>query len=128
MTEDQLKGAVIDLAEANGWLVYSIRRSDQARVQGRRKTGEGFPDLLMVHPVRGSMLAVELKSERGKVTPQQVRWLEAFGTVRHVSPGVWRPEHWLSGQVEDVLRFRPGAGRGVGVGEAHAGEEMVSHP
>ena len=73
MTEDQLKGAVIDLAEANGWLVYSIRRSDQARVQGRRKTGKGFPDLVLVHPVRGLCLFVELKSDVGRVTPQQQR-------------------------------------------------------
>ena len=108
MTEDQLKAAVIDLAEKNGWLVYSIRRSDQARVQGRKGTGKGYPDLTLLHPKRKRLLVVELKSAQGKVTPAQVRWLEALVGVDH-APYVelWRPEQWLDGHIERVLRYRP---------------------
>ena len=108
MTEDQLKTAVIDLAELNGWLVYSIRRSDKAKVQGRMRTGKGFPDLVMVHPKRKRMMVVELKSQAGKLTPQQEVWLGAIAGVEIGDVAVWQPGHWASGHIEDVLRYRPG--------------------
>ena len=108
MREDELKAAVIDLAERNGWYVYSIRRSDQAKVQGRRGTGKGYPDLTLLHPKRKKILFVELKSADGKITPGQGRWLEALTEVDHVPfVEVWRPDKWLSGHIERVLRYRP---------------------
>ena len=108
MSEDQLKAAIIDLAELNGWMVYSIRRSDQARIQGRKGTGKGWPDLFLLHPQRGVCMAVELKSKDGKATPSQRRWLEAFEACRSKPvPAIWRPEQWTNGYIESVLRWRP---------------------
>ena len=103
MTEDQIKAAVIDLAEKLRWDVYSIRRSDQAKVQG--KTGKGYPDLTLSNGA-GGLVFVELKSAKGKVTADQERWLASLGQVAGAHVCVWRPEQWLDGSIERFLRKR----------------------
>ncbi len=85
---------VITLAQLNGWLCYHVFDS--------RKSSPGFPDLTMV---RGSrLLFIELKSEKGKATPEQAHWLEALSKVETVSTYLWRPSSWQ--QIEEVLRGR----------------------
>ena len=98
--EDRLKADVVKLAHLLGWRVYTIRRSDQAKVQGR--TGKGYPDLTMVRD--GRVWIVELKSARGKATPEQEAWLDAWEAVPGVEVGLWRPAHWLDGTIERALR------------------------
>lgn len=52
--------------------------------------GEGFPDLVLA---RERVVFAELKSERGKVQPEQSDWLErlrAAGAEAHL----WRPSSW----------------------------------
>jgi hypothetical protein len=44
----------------------------------------------MVHPVSGKILAVELKTEKGKLSPLQKRWLMAFD-VSETFNSVWKP-------------------------------------
>lgn len=100
MLEDQLKASIIDLAEKLRWRVYSIRRSDLAKVQG--KTGKGYPDLTLCRAPR--IVFVELKSETGKLTDQQARWTAGLEACPHVEVYVWRPRHWTSGKVEELLR------------------------
>lgn len=59
----------------------------------------GFPDLVLVRPPR--LVFVELKSARGRTTPDQAAWLAALracGQECHV----WRPADWHV--VEEVLR------------------------
>lgn len=41
----------------------------------------GFPDLLIFHPDRKRYLAVELKTEVGKLTDNQIKWQQGVGTV-----------------------------------------------
>jgi hypothetical protein len=49
----------------------------------------GFPDILAI---RGdTLLVAELKSDRGRVSPEQHLWLEAFRAVRRIVVVVWRP-------------------------------------
>lgn len=98
-TEDELKGAVIELAETLGWHCYSVRRSDLARVQGR--SGRGFPDLVLARSA--TLLFVELKSARGRLSQSQARWravLEDAGARW----ALWRPADWQSGEIERRLR------------------------
>ena len=94
MTEKQLQQAVLGLARLNGWLAYHTFDS--------RRSQPGFPDLVMVRPPR--LLCVELKSEKGKPTPDQEAWLEALGQVRKVEASLWRPAQWTDGTVEALLR------------------------
>ena len=89
MTETDLKSIVVNLARRYGWLIHhdlpamNIRGRWATHVEG----DVGFPDLLLVHPNRGQMLVVELKSEKGKTTTSQDNWLAAFalaGIENHV--------------------------------------------
>jgi hypothetical protein len=92
MTENELKDIVISVAKRYGWLIHHDLPAQNNR--GRWLTNiqgdAGFPDLLMVHPVSGKILAVELKSERGKLSPLQKRWLMAFD-AGGIFNSVWIP-------------------------------------
>lgn len=68
-----------------------------------RRSNAGLPDLLIVGT--GGFMFAELKSEKGKVRPEQHRVIErliaAGGDAR-----VWRPSDWPS--VEHTLRLLAG--------------------
>lgn len=105
MTEDQLLDVVIEAAQIFGWLAAHFRPALTARgwrtpVQG---DGAGFPDLLLVHPVMRRVLYVELKSERGQLRPDQVRWIASLKDAGE-RVLVWRPADWTSGAIETELR------------------------
>jgi hypothetical protein len=81
---------VIDLARTLGWRVAHFRPAQTQT--GRWVTpvaadGAGFPDLVLV---RDRVVFAELKTNTGKVAPQQVLWRDAIiaaGAEHHV----WRP-------------------------------------
>lgn len=81
MTERQLQDLIVSAAKLAGWLVFHDHDS--------RRNEPGFPDLVLV---RGSeCLFVELKSEKGRVRPEQRVWLAAIEKVDTISSGVVRP-------------------------------------
>jgi hypothetical protein len=88
-TEAQWQRTVDDLLHAFGWRAIHIR-------DGRRQDVAGFPDVLAVRDAR--LLAAELKTQRGRLTPDQRTWLEALRAAG-VETYVWRPA-----DVEDVER------------------------
>jgi VRR-NUC domain len=80
ITEKQWQAQVIQLATLCGW-----RHQHQ---HDSRRSVPGWPDLVLCRPPR--LLAVELKSRSGKVTPEQQTWLDdlaACGVETHI----WRP-------------------------------------
>ena len=115
MSEEELLRVVIDMARLYGWLVYHARPA--LRLDGRWRTptqGEvGFPDLILVG--RGQLLAVELKTERGRLSEPQKRWLDAM-TAADLPAAVWRPRHldqaraYLAGERKAVPGRWPEAG------------------
>jgi VRR-NUC domain len=79
ITEAELLAWCLDLARLHGWLSYHPRparteRGWRTAVQG---DGAGWPDLVLLHPTRGGM-ALELKTETGRTTPEQEAWISAF--------------------------------------------------
>lgn len=98
MTEDELLEGIVDALAAGGWLYQHVRRSDLAVIQG----SVGFPDLVAVHPERGLLVFLELKSATGRVDPAQERWLTSL-MVAGMDARVVRPEdydetwQWLVG-------------------------------
>lgn len=125
MSEQQLLDAVVDLAHARHWLVShqrTSRRGDgtwRTTIQGAR----GLPDLVLVRREHSAqnpggntymirtgghvqgwnmprILFVELKSDTGKVSPEQQAWLDALSPYSCV----WRPSMWHSGEIERALR------------------------
>jgi hypothetical protein len=93
VTEAELQRCVIDLARWAGWLPFHDNDS-------RRNTA-GWPDLVLVHTRTGRLLFVELKSQVGKIRPEQHVWLRLLG-MQHETL-VWRPSDWYSGSIRAVL-------------------------
>lgn len=83
---------VVEIARLCGWLVVHVPQS--VSVRGRHMTayafdGKGWPDLTLVHPERGLMFR-ELKTNKGRLGPEQVKWLRALYNAG-ADAGVWRP-------------------------------------
>lgn len=102
MSEADLLAAVIALARVLGWRVAHFRTALTGRGWKTAVAGDGagFPDLLLVG--HGRIIAAELKSDIGKVTPEQWKWLCAFGQ-NGVGAHVWRPDDWRDGTIALVL-------------------------
>ena len=82
ITEVAMQAALIEAARLNGWLVYHTFDS--------RRSDPGWPDLALV---RDDVLHLfELKSQRGRVKPEQAEWIAALERVRWVVPAIVRPE------------------------------------
>lgn len=102
LTERAFQRQVTDLAELRGWEYVHFRparTADSWRTPVQGSLGRGWPDLVLA---RGSeVLAVELKSDRAKPTPEQTRVLAVLEGAG-IRCAVWRPADWST--IEDVLR------------------------
>ena len=103
MTEAELQQAVIDLAHLLGWRVAHFR---PARTSDGWRTpvaadGKGFPDLVLVRD--RTILFVELKSQRGRLTDEQKHWGRVLLNT-DARYEVWRPDDWTEGHIENVLK------------------------
>lgn len=93
MPEADLQTLIIELAKVRGWLLWRDNYSQRNR--------PGWPDLVLCR--RGRLLFLELKSETGRVRPEQAEWLEALRLVTGVEVHVVRPSAWLSGAIPALL-------------------------
>lgn len=91
-TEAELLGFVRDLALLRRWLVHHAGDS--------RRSDAGLPDLILVRPPR--VVFAELKTERGRLRPAQVEWLDALRACPGVEAFVWRPSD--SAEIVSTLR------------------------
>ena len=91
ITEKDLREQVRDLCKLFGWMMYFSWTSIHSP--------RGFPDLVLVHPSKNRVIFAELKSEKGKLTEEQVEWLDALGDCGQ-EVYVWRP-----GQIESIARL-----------------------
>lgn len=97
MTEADFQRLVLDLLHVTGWEVMHVRRSIGRRggtAAWQTTTSiAGWPDLFAFSPMRRQHFAVELKSQHGRLSPEQrgvLERLEAAG----VRTFVWRPADW----------------------------------
>ena len=66
---------------------------------------QASPDLCLVRGRR--LIFAELKTEKGRLTPAQEAWLEAFKALRSTAPievYVWRPADWFGGTIDRILK------------------------
>jgi hypothetical protein len=87
LTEAQWQNVVVHYAKIFSWRIYHTHISFGS--------AKGFPDLVLVRPPR--LIFVELKSDKGKVKPEQLDWLTELHASR-AETYVWRPM-----DVEDVV-------------------------
>lgn len=102
MTEAEFQRQVTDIAELYGWQWAHFRPAQTAhgwRTPVSGPLGQGWPDLVLVHPRRGVLIFAELKV-RGAVTPSQVA---VHNTLQSAAPiYVWRPADFDT--ILEVLR------------------------
>jgi hypothetical protein len=85
VTEQELHRATVELLRALGWRFChpangGYRRRVEAAILHGLGVEPGVPDLLVFeeHAIGGHGVALELKSEKGRVTPAQESWLDAL--------------------------------------------------
>jgi hypothetical protein len=98
MSERELMANIIELAGYLGFYCFHPWSS--------LHSAAGWPDLTLCRPASGErpgrLVVAELKSEYGKLSRAQERWLYALTSVG-VECRLWRPSDWFSGEVECVL-------------------------
>lgn len=90
--EKQFQELVIQAARMTGWACYHTHDS--------RRSEPGYPDLHLVHGVRGESLFAELKTEKGQLSAAQKHWLAILAAAGQRAY-VWRPSDWDS--IERIL-------------------------
>jgi len=101
ISEEVFQQQVAQYARLCGWLVYHTYLSI--------KSAPGFPDILAVRPGvgggSGRVLAIELKTCAGKISPDQAHWGGAFAAVGgNVEYYLWRPTEDCWREIERVVR------------------------
>jgi hypothetical protein len=81
VTEADLQRTVTDALKLQGFLTYHTFDS--------RRSAEGFPDVVAIHPGRGVGWALELKGPRGKPTDEQWTWIDAFAKAGFFARVLW---------------------------------------
>lgn len=100
LTEDQFQQQVIELAQLHGYdLCYHTHDS--------RRSEPGFPDLVLISNRRERALFRELKTEKGKVSKDQLIWITSMQLVG-LNAGVWRPSDLTNGHIIADLRGKRG--------------------
>ncbi len=84
LAEKAFQAQVVALARMQGWRVYHAHDS--------RRSEPGFPDLCMVRAPR--VVYAELKTDTGRLGPEQVCWIEELKACPGVEVYVWRPANW----------------------------------
>lgn len=100
VSEAAFQQQLVDSARWMGWLAFHTYDS--------RKCEPGFPDLVLVHPIQRRVLFAEIKSETGRVRPDQLVWLGALMSCESVEVYTWRPRD--IDRIHAILQARPGAG------------------
>lgn len=99
--EADFQRQVLDLAHYLGWRSNHVRKSTVR--QGKWATSTscvGWPDLTLWHPRRG-IIFVELKAEKGRVSPAQHEVLESLAAAGGRT-FTWQPKDWP--EIEAVLK------------------------
>lgn len=91
MSEREFQSIVVELAQLHGYeLAYHTHDS--------RRSTPGFPDLVLVSTRRARVLFRELKTDKGRVSPDQHTWIDGL-TAAGADAGVWRPADLVSGRI-----------------------------
>jgi hypothetical protein len=93
-TERWLQDQVQDALTKLNWTAYHTWTS--------LHSARGFPDVLACRPPR--VLAIELKSAAGTLSPWQEHWAALLAACPGVEYYCLRPADWHSGRIEELLR------------------------
>ena len=94
--ETQFRQSVVDAAVALKWAVQYTHDSRRGP-----KSGNGFPDLVLVRGSRVLFRELKTDSEHSRLRPNQKQWGWRL-TEAGADWAVWRPQDW--GLIEKELR------------------------
>jgi hypothetical protein len=86
LTERQFQAMLVEGLRQRGWTVWTV--------PNMRLTTAGLPDVLAIHPGWDLLLAWELKTESGRVTPAQRESLRILDRIPGIYARVVRPSQW----------------------------------
>lgn len=92
ISEKVFRHQVIDLSKLFGWKHYFTWTSIHSP--------KGFPDLVLV---RERVIFAELKTEKGKITPNQQEWIDALRKANQ-EVYLWRPSDF--DEIARILQIR----------------------
>jgi hypothetical protein len=96
MLEKDLQAVVMQLARLLGWKCAHFRPLQTKRFGWRTPVSgdaTGWPDLVMVHPIKQHVLWRELKAKSGRVRPEQEAWT-AWLLAAGQDYAIWTPADW----------------------------------
>ena len=101
MSEKDLQRGVIEMAHLYNWMVFHPLPAQNSRGDWRTfvQGDKGYPDLTLVS--EAGLLFVELKSAKGRLSPEQKQWIAKLGL--HADVVVWKPQEWQDGTIEAYL-------------------------
>ena len=98
MNEHDFNSQITDLVKLGQWdIAYHVFEQERYA----RRTLKGFPDWLLVKTLEDGItitLAVELKSEKGRLTAQQIKCLELLNKTEGIYSFVWIPS-----QIDEIV-------------------------
>jgi len=92
ITEREFQEQIRDLAKMFGWSYYHPFLSKWSE--------RGWPDVCLLRPPR--MILAELKSDKGKLSVYQARWLWELRKVGTIEVYIWRPR--MIEHIAEILR------------------------
>lgn len=101
VSERAFERQVLDLAKLTGWTTAHFRAAMNKRGDWRTPVagdGKGFFDLVLM---KDRVLFVELKTDAGRLTPEQLVW-RAAAEAAGATALVWRPSMWP--EIEATLK------------------------
>ena len=103
ISERDLQRTVLDMCAVYGLRVAHFRpaRTDYGWRTPVEADGAGFPDLVIAGP--GGVLFRELKSDRGRLSPDQRMW-QAVLADAGADVAVWTPAELSDGTIAAALR------------------------
>ena len=89
ITEADFQDTIVEYAMLKGWRIAHFRpaRAQQGWRTAVSYQGAGYPDLTLART--GFVLFLEVKSEQGKLRPEQKEWLAELPNAHTVRPSDW---------------------------------------
>ena len=101
LSERDFLAQVIEIGHLYGWRIAHFRHALQREgkyITPVQADGAGFPDLVMARAER--LIIAELKTEKGKLSPKQIAWIDALDGIEELY--VWRPSDF--DEIVEILR------------------------
>jgi hypothetical protein len=102
VSEESFQSSVIHFAILNGWYVHAERPAMSSKgyrtpIQGK----PGWPDVVLCHPGKKKFYIFELKSNTGRLSVEQQKWIKALN-ICGIKCQVFWPSDWP--EIEQILK------------------------